>query len=60
MIKIFTFIFVFAILIVIYELWQIAKAIYTGNLYNTTKNRLIVFGLAISYIITMLITGFHI
>ena len=55
--KILIFILVFAILIVIREIWALIKAIYKEVENKVPTNRLISLGLAIAYIITIICTG---
>lgn len=59
-IKLLTFLLVFAILIVIREIWSVVKAYYLTQKNNITTTRLIGLGLSIAYIITIIFTGFKI
>lgn len=59
-IKLLTFLLVFAILIVIREIWSVIKAYYLTQKNNITTTRLIGLGLSIAYIITIIFTGFKI
>ena len=55
--KIFLFLLIFSILFILNEGLQFYKALMTGE-KNITKKRLIGIGLALSYIITIIFTGF--
>ena len=52
------FIFVFCILIVIKNIYNLISAISLRVKYETTKYKVCSFGLSLSYIITALIMGF--
>lgn len=56
--KIFVFILIFAVLIVIRELWAFFKAVYQNIKLQLPTNRLITLGLSIAYILTIICTGF--
>lgn len=55
--KIFVFAFIFSILLVIYEIGRFVRGLNTGE-YSMPTKRLIWVAIALSFIITMLITGF--
>ena len=55
--KIFVFAFIFSILLVVYEIGRFVRGLNTGE-YSMPTKRLIWVAIALSFIITMLITGF--
>ncbi len=55
--KLLLFVFIFCCLIVIKEIYDFIIGVIKGQ-YEITTKRLIIFGLSLSYIITVLITGF--
>lgn len=55
--KLLLFVFIFCCLIVIKEIYDFIIGVIKGE-YEITTKRLIIFGLSLSYIITVLITGF--
>ena len=55
--KLLLFVFIFCCLIVIKEIYDFIIGVIKGQ-YEITRKRLIIFGLSLSYIITVLITGF--
>jgi len=55
--KLLLFVFIFCCLIVIKEIYDFVIGVIKGE-YEITTKRLIIFGLSLSYIITVLITGF--
>lgn len=55
--KLLLFVFIFCCLIVIKEVYDFIIGVIKGE-YEITTKRLIIFGLSLSYIITVLITGF--
>lgn len=58
--KIFLFILIYSILIIFREIWALIKCYYLNVSINISTLRLISLGLAISYVITIIITGFKI
>jgi len=52
------FLFIMAILTVIVSIFHVISVFKLKNGKLATKNELVVFGLALSYILTMLICGF--
>lgn len=55
--KLLLFVFIFCCLIVIKEVYDFVIGVIKGE-YEITTTRLFIFGLSLSYIITVLITGF--
>ena len=55
--KFFVFTFIFAILFLLKELLRFIRGLNTGE-YKTKKYTMLWIGIAISYVLTMLITGF--
>lgn len=55
--KLLLFVFIFCCLIVIKEVYDFVIGVIKGE-YEITTTRLLIFGLSLSYIITVLITGF--
>ena len=55
--KILIFVFIFCCLIVIKEIFNFVKGIINAK-YEIPDKRLIILGVSLSYIITILITGF--
>lgn len=55
--KLLLFVFIFCCLIVIKELYNFFVGIIKGE-YEIPKKRLTILGISLSYIITVLITGF--
>ena len=59
LLKIAVFLFVFAILFLIKELFLLLRAIFVrADNYKITTLRLIMVGVALSYILTIMFTGF--
>lgn len=56
--KLFIFLFVFAILFLVKQLYFLIQAIQNEKTFETTKSTLIWTGVSISYIIMTLFTGF--
>ena len=55
--KLLLFVFIFCCLIVIKEIYDFVIGVIKGE-YEITTKRLIILGVSLSYIITVLITGF--
>lgn len=55
--KIFVFAFIFSVLFVVYEIGRFIRGLNTGE-YSIPTKRLVWLAIAISLIITLLITGF--
>lgn len=55
--KLLLFLFIFCCLVVIREIYAFVIGIISGR-YDISNKRLIILGISISYIITILITGF--
>ena len=55
--KLLLFVFIFCCLIVIKEIYDFVIGVIKGE-YEITTKRLIILGISLSYIITVLITGF--
>lgn len=55
--KILLFVFIFCCLIVLKETFNFVKGIINAK-YEISNKRTLIFGLSLSYIITILITGF--
>lgn len=59
LLKIAVFLFVFAILFLIKELFLLLRAIFVrADNYKITTLRLIMVGVALSYVLTIMFTGF--
>lgn len=55
--KLLIFVFIFCCLITIKEIFMFVKGIFNGK-YEISTKRLLVLGVSLSFIITVLITGF--
>ena len=55
--KILLFILCFASVYLLYEIFSFVRYLFSG-VYEMTTNRLIYIGLAIAYVLTIIITGF--
>lgn len=55
--KILVFAFIFAVLFLISEGFRFIRGLNTGE-YSMTRKKLLWVGLALSYVLTLLITGF--
>ena len=52
------FLFILSILTIVVDIFHVISVFYLKSGKLATKNELIVFGIALSYILTMLICGF--
>jgi hypothetical protein len=58
--KILLFILCFASAYLFYEVFDLGRYLFFGSKYEMTNKRLVYIGLAIAYILTIIITGFAI
>ena len=58
--KLMIFVLVFSVLVVIREIWNFIVAVIEGGKYEPSAKRLLWLGLAISYIFTIIFTGFSV
>ena len=55
--KLFLFVFIFCCLLTVKEIFLLVRGIIKGE-YEISKKRQLILGLSVSFIITVLITGF--
>lgn len=56
--KIMVFILMFAILVVIHYILDVVKAFRLGNMKERTWKDILILGISLSYILTIIFTGF--